>query len=129
MDGDVSGKTIAVLGLAFKPNTDDMRDAPSLTIIPKLQDGGATIRAYDPEAMKEAKHLFSDVTYTEGPYEAIDGADALVIITEWDEFRALNLQRIKSLLKTPIIIDLRNIYRPETMKMQGFTYANIGRPV
>lgn len=129
MGGDVSGKTIAVLGLAFKPNTDDMRDAPSLTILPKLQEAGAIIRAYDPEAMKEARHLLSDVTYTDGAYEAIEGADALVIITEWDEFRALDLHRIKTLLKTPIIVDLRNIYRPETMKEQGFTYANIGRPV
>lgn len=129
MDGDVSGKTIAVLGLAFKPNTDDMRDAPSLTILPRLQEAGATIRAYDPEAMKEARSMLSDVTYTDGPYEAIDGADALVIITEWDEFRALDLHRIKTLLKTPIIVDLRNIYRPDTMREQGFTYANIGRPV
>lgn len=129
MGGDISGKTISILGLAFKPNTDDMRDAPSLTIIPKLQDAGAKIRAYDPEAMTEARHLLSDVIYADGAYEAIEGSDALVIITEWDEFRALDLHRIKTLLKTPIIVDLRNIYRPETMKEQGFTYANIGRPV
>lgn len=129
MGGDVTGKTIAILGLAFKPDTDDMRDAPSLTIIPRLQAAGATIRAYDPESMKEAKELLSDVTYTEGAYEAIDGADAVVIITEWNEFRALDLNRVKSLLNSPIIVDLRNIYRPDIMKAQGFTYANIGRPV
>lgn len=129
MGGEIEGKTIAILGLAFKPNTDDMRDAPSLTIIPRLQEAGAKIRVYDPEAMEEAAGLLSDVIYTEGVYECIEGADAVVIITEWDQFRALDMSRVKALLKSPTIIDLRNIYRPDAMKAMGFTYANIGRPV
>ena len=129
MGGDIDGKTIAILGLAFKPNTDDMRDAPSLTIIPRLQEKGAKIKAYDPEAMKEASELLSNVDYCEGAYECIEGSDAVVIITEWNEFRALDMGRIKTLLKTPILVDLRNIYRPESIKAWGFTYANIGRPV
>ncbi len=128
MGDDVKGKTIAVLGLAFKPNTDDMRDAPSLTIIAHLQDKGATIRAYDPEAMNEAKKLLENVAYMNGPYEALDGADALVIITEWDQFRALDLARVKTLLNAPTVIDLRNIYQPETMKAAGFNYSSVGRP-
>ncbi len=128
LGGDLTGKTIAVLGLAFKPNTDDMRDAPSLTIIPRLQDKGATIRAYDPEAMEEAKDLLRDVTYMEGPYSCLEGADALVIITEWDEFRALDLRRVKAALSEPDVIDLRNIYRPETMQNAGFNYTSVGRP-
>lgn len=128
LGGDLTGKTIAVLGLAFKPNTDDMRDAPSLTIIPRLQDKGATIRAYDPEAMEEAKALLRDVTYMEGPYACLEGADALVIITEWDEFRALDLRRVKAALSEPDVIDLRNIYRPETMLNAGFNYTSVGRP-
>lgn len=127
--GGVMGKTIAVLGLAFKPNTDDMRDAPSLTIIPRLTEAGATIRAYDPESMEEAKSLLTDIEYYEDAYSCMNGADAVVIITEWDEFRALDIKRIKSLLTEPVLVDLRNIYRPETMKGHGFTYANIGRPV
>jgi len=129
LDGDVCGKKIAFLGLSFKPNTDDMRDAPSLTIIPRLQKAGATIQAYDPQAMKEAEKLLSDITYKAEVYDCVKGADALVILTEWDEFRALDLGRIKKLLKTPIMVDLRNIYRPEIMKEQGFIYTNIGRPV
>lgn len=128
LGGDLTGKTIAVLGLAFKPNTDDMRDAPSLTIIPRLQDKGAIIRAYDPEAMEEAKALLRDVTYMEGPYSCLEGADALVIITEWDEFRALDLRRVKAALTKPDVIDLRNIYRPETMQNAGFNYTSVGRP-
>lgn len=128
LGGDLTGKTIAVLGLAFKPNTDDMRDAPSLTIIPRLQDKGAIIRAYDPEAMEEAKALLRDVTYMEGPYTCLEGADALVIITEWDEFRALDLRRVKAALSEPDVIDLRNIYRPETMLNAGFNYTSVGRP-
>ena len=127
LGGDLTGKTIAVLGLAFKPNTDDMRDAPSLTIIPRLQDKGATIRAYDPEAMAEAKALLKGVTYADGPYPCIEGADALVIITEWDEFRALNMTRVKSALAAPNVIDLRNIYQPETMRAAGFNYISVGR--
>ena len=128
LGGDLTGKTIAVLGLAFKPNTDDMRDAPSLTIIPRLQDKGARIRAYDPEAMTEAKELLNGVTYMEGPYRCLQGADALVIITEWDEFRALDMHRVKKALTAPDVIDLRNIYQPEAMRAAGFNYTSIGRP-
>jgi len=128
LGGDLTGKTIAVLGLAFKPNTDDMRDAPSLTIIPRLQDKGAVIRAYDPEAMHEARGLLKDVTYMDGPYDGLEGADALVIITEWDEFRALDLSRVKEAMTSPDVIDLRNIYQPENMKYAGFNYTSVGRP-
>ena len=127
LGGDLTGKTIAVLGLAFKPNTDDMRDAPSLTIIPRLQDKGAVIQAYDPEAMNEAKALLKDVSYRDGPYPCIEGADALVIITEWDEFRALDMQRVKAALTAPDVIDLRNIYKPSAMQDAGFNYTSVGR--
>ena len=126
--GSLEGKTIAVLGLTFKPNTDDMRDSPSLDIVPALQAAGATVRAFDPAGMGEAQDLLDNVRYAEGPYQTLDGADAVVIITEWDEFRALDLERVKSLLKTPIMIDLRNIYRPEEMAESGFEYHSIGRP-
>lgn len=129
MGGDVAGKTIGVLGLAFKQNTDDMRDAPSLDIVPALQAAGATVRAFDPEAMDEARELLSDVTFASNPYDAVDGADAMVIITEWDQFRALDLPRIKSTLKAPVVVDLRNIYDPGDMAALGFSYSSIGRPV
>lgn len=125
--GDVSGKRIAILGLAFKPNTDDMRDAPSLDIIPALQEAGARIIAYDPEAMGEAESHFEGLDYAANAYGGLQGADALVILTEWDQFRALDLQRVKSALKSPIVVDLRNIYRPEEMAMLGFSYTGIGR--
>ena len=128
LGGEIRGKTIAVLGLAFKPNTDDMRDAPSLTIIPRLQDEGAIIKAYDPEAMNEARHLLNDITYAENAYGCVTGCDALVIITEWDQFRALDMQRVKAALKAPSVIDLRNIYSPEDMADIGFHYSSIGRP-
>jgi UDPglucose 6-dehydrogenase len=128
MDGNVKGMTIAVLGLTFKPNTDDMRDAPALDIVPALQAEGAHVRAFDPEGMSEAKHMLKDVQFAQGPYECVDGADALVLITEWDQFRALDLDRIKKALKAPIVIDLRNIYRPEEMRAKGFTYVSVGRP-
>ena len=126
--GDVKGKTIGVLGLAFKPNTDDMRDSPSLDIIPMLQAKGAHIQAYDPEAMHEAQGLLKDIDYKQNAYETADGADALVIVTEWNQFRALDLERLKDLLKAPIIVDLRNVYKPQTMKDMGFEYSSIGRP-
>jgi len=126
--GNVSGKTIAILGLAFKPNTDDMRASPSLDIIRALQDAGAHIQAYDPEAMDEAQKLLTDINYRENAYDTIDGADALVIVTEWDQFRALDLARVKALLTSPIIVDLRNIYVPQDMKDMGFAYSSIGRP-
>ncbi len=128
MGGDITGKTIAMLGLAFKPNTDDMRDAPSLDIIPALQDAGATVKAFDPEAMDEAAHLLSNVEFTSSPWRAIEGADALVIITEWDQFRALDLARVKDALKSDIVVDLRNIYDPADMKRRGFSYTSVGRP-
>ncbi len=126
--GDVKGKTVGVLGLAFKPNTDDMRDAPSLDIIPALQTAGARIKAYDPESMHEAEKLLQDVEFCDGPYHAIDGADVMVLITEWDQFRALDLDRLKKLLKTPNVVDLRNVYQPADMKRRGFNYVSIGRP-
>lgn len=124
---DVDGMKIAILGLAFKPNTDDMRDAPSLTIIPHLQEKGASIIAYDPEAMDNASSLLKDVTYRDGPYDCMEDADALVILTEWDQFRALDMRRVKPLLKTPRLIDLRNVYDVETIESQGFEYTSIGR--
>jgi len=123
--GGVEGKTIAVLGLTFKPNTDDMRDAPSLVIVPYLKAKGAKIRAFDPEGMKEAKKHF-DVEFCSETYEALEGADGVVILTEWNEFRALDMPRVKALLKTPLMVDLRNIYKPEMMA--GFTYVSVGRP-
>ena len=126
--GDVKDKTIAVLGLAFKPNTDDMRESPAIAIINKLAAKGANIRAYDPEAMDEAKNQLPDITYCSNSYDCIDGADALVIITEWDQFRALDFDRVKSLMVNPVLVDLRNIYNPVRMAEQGFTYISVGRP-
>ena len=124
--GGVSGKTIDVLGLTFKPNTDDMRDAPSLVIVPHLQKKGARIRAYDPEGTNEArKHL--DLDYCADVNEALSGADGVVILTEWNEFRALDFAKVKALLKTPLMVDLRNIYRPAQMAEEGFTYISVGR--
>ena len=128
MDGDVKGKTVGVLGLAFKPNTDDMRDAPSLDIIPALIEAGANVVAYDPEGMHEARKLMSGLDYAEDAYGAIEGADAMVIITEWDQFRALDLDRVKALLKGDVVVDLRNIYAPEDMHKRGFNYTSVGRP-
>ncbi len=128
LDGDLKGKTIAVLGLTFKPNTDDMRDAPALDIVPTLQAEGARIRAFDPEGMNEAKHMLKDVQFATGPYDCVQNADAVVIITEWDQFRALDFDRMKDALKTPTIIDLRNIYNPAEMKAKGFNYVSVGRP-
>lgn len=129
MGGDVKGKTIGVLGLAFKQNTDDMRDAPSLDILPALQAAGARIVAYDPEAMKEASHLLKNIEFADSAYKAVDGADAMVIITEWDQFRALDMGRIKAAMKGNAVVDLRNIYSPEDMAKRGFAYTSIGRPV
>ncbi|MEM7727711.1 MAG: UDP-glucose/GDP-mannose dehydrogenase family protein [Pseudomonadota bacterium] len=128
LGGDVHGLRICVLGLAFKPNTDDMRDAPSLTIIPRLVDKGAEIVAYDPEAMDEARTHMPDIDYADSAFAAIEGADALVIITEWNEFRALDMARVKALLNAPNLIDLRNIYRGEQMRAMGFSYTNVGYP-
>ena len=126
--GSVRAKTIAILGLTFKPNTDDMREAPSLSIITALQDAGAVVRGFDPEGMDQARDMLQGVTLYESAYDCIKGADALVIVTEWNEFRALDMRRVKSLLKSPIVVDLRNIYRPEDMARHGFTYVSVGRP-
>ena len=125
--GNVTDKTLAILGVTFKPNTDDMRDAPSLDIIPTLQAEGANINAYDPEGMHEAKSVLKDVSWCNDAYEAMAGADAVAILTEWNEFRGLDLPRIKSLLRHPIVIDLRNIYNPEEMRDAGFIYSCVGR--
>jgi UDPglucose 6-dehydrogenase len=125
--GSVEGKTIAVLGLTFKPNTDDMRESPSLDIVPALQRAGAAIRAYDPEGMDEAAKLLHGVAFCADAYDAMNGADAVVIITEWNQFRALDLDRALTLLKQPVMVDLRNIYRPEELDGTGFIYHSIGR--
>jgi len=127
--GDLKGKTIAVLGVTFKPNTDDMRDAPSLAILPALQAKGAKLRAFDPEGMETAKALVDGITWCGGAYEAVDEADALVIITEWNEFRALNLDKVHALMHSPVMVDLRNIYDPAEMAAMGFHYASVGRKV
>ncbi|MFN7535274.1 MAG: UDP-glucose dehydrogenase family protein [Brevundimonas sp.] len=125
--GSLKGKTVALLGLTFKPNTDDMRDAPSLDIAPALVAAGATVRAFDPEGMAEAAHLLPDVQMTDSAYAAAQGADAVVIVTEWDPFRALDLDRLKLLMSQPVLVDLRNICRPEDMAARGFEYSGIGR--
>ena len=125
--GSVDGRTIAILGLTFKPNTDDMRDAPSISIIKALQEAGAQIRAYDPQGMQEASDIFTGLHYAQNAYDAADGADAMVIVTEWEAFRALDLERIKSQLTQPVIVDLRNIYRAQEMDQLGFRYSSIGR--
>jgi len=126
--GSVEDKKIALLGLTFKPNTDDMRDSPSIDIVRVLQDHGATISAFDPEGRHQAEKLLDGVDFAEDAYAAMDGADALVLVTEWNEFRALDLDRVKSLLAAPVVVDLRNIYRPEQMRARGFQYSSIGRP-
>ena len=126
--GSVRGKTIAVLGLTFKPNTDDMRDAPSISVITALMDGGATIRAYDPEGMEQAKAVLpTGVTYCGDAYECVAGADAAVIVTEWNIFRALDLDRVKATMAAPVLVDLRNVYRAEQVRAKGFSYADVGR--
>jgi UDPglucose 6-dehydrogenase len=126
--GSVEGKIVAVLGLTFKPNTDDMREAPSLALIPALQQAGAVVRAHDPQGMEQAKPLLPGVRFCKDPYEATEGADVLVIVTEWDAYRALDLDRIHQTMKSPIVVDLRNIYRPEEMAAKGFRYSSVGRP-
>jgi len=128
LGGQVKGKTVGLLGLTFKPNTDDMRDAPSLAIIPSLQDKGATVQAFDPVGMDEARALLTGVDFKDDPYAAAAGADALVIVTEWDQFRALDLDRIKLLMRQPVLVDLRNIYKPDDMAARGFAYSSVGRP-
>ncbi|MEQ1690770.1 MAG: UDP-glucose/GDP-mannose dehydrogenase family protein [Gemmatimonas sp.] len=125
--GSVRGKTIAVLGVAFKPNTDDMREAPSLAIVPALQDAGAIIRAYDPAAMREARELLPDVQWCDDAYDAAKGAHALVLITEWNEFRALDFHQLGTAMHMRVLVDLRNVYRPEDVRAAGFQYSSIGR--
>jgi UDPglucose 6-dehydrogenase len=127
LGGEVSGLTIGILGLAFKPETDDMRDSPTIPLINGLQARGAKIRAYDPQAAGNARTMFEGVTFCKDAYETADGADALVIATEWNEFRSMNLDRVKKLLRRPVIVDLRNVYDPARMKTEGFTYVCVGR--
>jgi UDPglucose 6-dehydrogenase len=126
LGGDLTGKTIGILGLTFKPNTDDMRDAPSLEIVPALQAMGAHVQAFDPKG-HEARQMLRDLDFKEGPYEAAEGADALVILTEWDQFRALDLDRVKQAMRGLVVVDLRNIYRPAEMQALGFRYTSVGR--
>ncbi len=126
--GSVAGKTVAILGLTFKPNTDDMREAPSLAIVAALQAAGATVRAFDPEGMEQARRMMPDVDYADSAYSCMEGADALAIVTEWDAFRALDLARIARLLKAPVLVDMRNVYRAEEMARHGIRYVSVGRP-
>jgi UDPglucose 6-dehydrogenase len=125
--GTLRGKTVSVLGLTFKPNTDDMRESPSIPLITALQDLGAKIRAYDPEGMEQSKTELSEICYCDGPYSCADGADALVIVTEWEQFRALDLDRLKRAMACPVIIDLRNIYQPQDVIAHGIRYESVGR--
>lgn len=125
--GDLNGKTIGVLGLSFKPETDDMRESPAIDIVNEMAARGAKIKAYDPVAMHEARPFLTKIDYAVDEYDAIDGADALVIITEWNQFRALDMEKVKRLLKTPKVADLRNIYEPEDMRAMGFEYVGVGR--
>ena len=127
LGGNLRGKTIAVLGLTFKPNTDDLREAPSIPLIIALKDMGASVRAYDPAGMANARAEFPDIAFTDGPYACAQGADALVIVTEWEQFRALDLDRLKKAMKQPVLIDLRNVYRPDEMERLGFVYDSVGR--
>ncbi|MDP6121972.1 MAG: UDP-glucose/GDP-mannose dehydrogenase family protein, partial [Rhodospirillales bacterium] len=126
--GSLAGKTVAVLGLTFKPNTDDMRDSPSLEIVPVLQAAGARVRAFDPVGVEEAKKLLDGIEWSENAYDAATGADAVAIITEWNEFRALNFTRLMKLMKSPVLVDFRNIYNPDEMAEAGFRYTCVGRP-
>ncbi len=127
LGGDVAGKTIGVLGLTFKPETDDLRDAPALSILPPLHEKGARIQAHDPQGMEEARKLFPEFSYVGNVYEAAADADAVVLMTEWNQYRALDLERLKSLMRTPVFIDLRNVYSPQRMRDAGFTYVGVGR--
>ena len=127
--GSVAGKTVAILGVTFKPNTDDMRDAPSLDIVPALLEAGATVRAFDPEGMGPAEPLLPGVEWCKNAYEAMTDADVVAILTEWNEFRGLDLDRMKSIMKAPVLVDLRNIYNPGDMLAAGFDYSSVGRPL
>jgi UDPglucose 6-dehydrogenase len=125
--GSLAGKTLAVLGLTFKPNTDDMREAPSLVIVPALEAQGAHVRSYDPHGMAEARKLMPRLETASDPYACVEGADAMVIVTEWDQFRALDLDRVKRAMRSPVVVDLRNIYKPADMAEKGFSYVSVGR--
>ena len=127
--GSVAGKTVAILGVTFKPNTDDMRDAPSLDIVPALIEVGATVRAFDPEGMEQAAPLLPGVDWCTSAYEAMTGADVVAILTEWNEFRGLDVERIKEIMKAPVMVDLRNVYNPTDMVAAGFRYSSVGRPL
>jgi UDPglucose 6-dehydrogenase len=126
--GRLRGRNVAVLGLTFKPNTDDLREAPSIALITALQDMGARVRAFDPAAMEHAQAIMPTVTYCESAYDCAESADALVIVTEWEQFRALDLARLRDLMATPVVVDLRNIYGAEELSRQGFIYLGVGRP-
>jgi UDPglucose 6-dehydrogenase len=127
LGGELRGKTIAVLGLTFKPNTDDMRESPSIPLITALQDMGAKVRAYDPTGMEQAKPLMANVAFCKDAYDCAQGASALVIVTEWEQFRALDFARLKTVMERPVLVDLRNIYRPDEVARHGFTYESVGR--
>jgi UDPglucose 6-dehydrogenase len=128
LGGNLRGKTVAVLGLTFKPDTDDMREAPSIPLVTGLLDMGAKVRAFDPVGMEQAKHELPDITYCDDAYACAKDADALVIVTEWVQFRALDLTRLKREMKQAVVVDLRNVYRPEEMAENGFAYHSVGRP-
>jgi len=125
LGGSLRGKTVAVLGLTFKPNTDDMREAPSIPLITALMDMGAMVRAYDPVGMDQARQVLAGIEFFDGPYACAKGADALVIVTEWEQFRALDFERLKGVMKQAVLVDLRNVYRAE--ELEGFAYHGIGR--
>lgn len=127
MGGDVRGKTVAILGLTFKPNTDDMRDSPAIAVIQTLQDNGVTVRAFDPEGHEQAKMVLADIVYCDGPYHAMEGADAVVLLTEWDVFRSLDLKRARSVMTAPVFVDLRNVYPRHIVESEGFEYTAVGR--
>jgi UDPglucose 6-dehydrogenase len=125
--GDVRGKKVAVLGLTFKPNTDDMRDSPAIAIVQTLKDAGAIVAGYDPEGMDNARQML-DIEFSPGPYQAAEGADVAVLVTEWNEFRALDLERLKAVMKRPVLVDLRNVYRSPEVEAHGFAYSGVGKP-
>ena len=125
--GNLRGKTLAIWGLSFKPNTDDLREAPSLTIVPALTSQGAKIRAYDPVSMDKAKSLFKKVKYCKNPYEAAQGADAVLILTEWNEFKQIDFNKLRSIVRQPVLVDGRNMYEPQEMAERGFAYHGMGR--
>src|SRR5262249_56034957 len=127
LGGEVRGKTVAILGLTFKPNTDDMREAPSIPLITALQDMGAKVRVYDPVGMDQAKSVIGNVAFCNDAYSCAEGASVLVIVTEWEQFRALNFDRLKTVMAQPVLVDLRNVYRPEEIVRHGFVYESVGR--